>query len=213
MSDQLSGAASSPFAEPAAFVGGRPDAIFSSRTRAGRTALQLRPELSFDAWHRLGAQIGALADASAWWIGDWLVFGQKAFPDRYRTAIATTGFSYQTLRNYAWVAGRFPLYRRRDTLSFGHHAEVASLPEEEQEQWLMRAVARRWSRNEMRAQLRREKLATPTPIAIALQVEESRHELWRAAANAQERSLVAWMTDVLDAAAATAVVPDAAANA
>ena len=39
---------------------------------------------------------------------------------------------YQTLRNYAWVARRFAMSRRRDTLSFGHHAEVPALPEPEQ---------------------------------------------------------------------------------
>ncbi len=32
----------------------------------------------------------------------------------------------------AWVARRFPVSRRRDTVSFQHHAEVAALPEPEQ---------------------------------------------------------------------------------
>ena len=46
---------------------------------------------------------------------------------------------YQTLRNYAWVARRFPAGRRRAGVSFAHHAEVARLPEPEQDYWLRRA--------------------------------------------------------------------------
>ncbi len=217
MSDQLarktfspssSGAgfgAAEPLAGAEAFRNGRPDALFTTRTRAGRTGLQFRDGFDFDGWTRIGVQVGRLADASAWWIGDWLIFGQKAFPDRYRSAIDATGFSYQTLRNYAWVAAQFELYRRRDNLSFGHHAEVASLPEEEQEEWLLRAIAHRWSRNELRSRLRRENRAEVMPIGIALQVEESRHERWQAAAIAHQRSLSDWMLDVLDAAAAAAL--------
>src|SRR6266536_1438757 len=60
-------------------------------------------------------------------MGAWLAHGQAAYRSRYRTAIEQTGLDYQTLRNYAWVAGRFELSRRRDTLSFGRHAEAAAL--------------------------------------------------------------------------------------
>ena len=35
--------------------------------------------------------------------------------------------------------GRFDLSRRRDKLSFGHHAELAALPEHEQDEWLDQA--------------------------------------------------------------------------
>jgi hypothetical protein len=34
--------------------------------------------------------------------------------------------------------------RRRDTLSFGHHAEVATLSEPEQDYWLRKAEEHRW---------------------------------------------------------------------
>jgi hypothetical protein len=47
----------------------------------------------------------------------------------------------QNRLNYAWVARRFAMSRRRDTLSFGHHAEVAALPEPEQDFWLREAGA------------------------------------------------------------------------
>lgn len=44
----------------------------------------------------------------------------------------------------AWVARRFGKSRRRDTLHFSHHAEVAALAEPEQDFWLRKAEAHNW---------------------------------------------------------------------
>lgn len=122
-----------------------------------RVGLQFPRQLPFEAWLGVGAQLAAVAGSSAWCLGDWLIYGQAAYGGRYRDAIERTGLDYQTLRNYAWVAGRFELSRRRDTLSFGHHAEVAALPGPEQDFWLRKAEEFRWStmrlRHEVRASL------------------------------------------------------------
>ena len=89
-----------------------------------RMGLEFPRQLPFEAWLVVGSQLAAAA-SSAWCLGDWLAYGQAACAGRYRDAVELTGLDYQTLRNYAWVAGRFELSRRRDTLSFGHHAGVA----------------------------------------------------------------------------------------
>ncbi len=93
-------------------------------------------------------------DTSTWWLADWLVFGQEHYPGRYDDAIRKTSLDYQTLRNYAWVARRFSLPRRWDTLSFAHHAEVTALPAPEQDYWLRQAERYQWSRNRLRRELR-----------------------------------------------------------
>jgi hypothetical protein len=110
--------------------------------------------LAFDKWYEIGQYLSSLTTSSTWCLGDWLVYGECAFEGRYRKAVEETMLDYQTLRNYAWVARRFPLSRRRDTLSFGHHAEVAALPEAEQEYWLRKAEESSWSRNMLRRQVR-----------------------------------------------------------
>jgi hypothetical protein len=155
-----------------------------------------------------------VADASAWWIGDWLLFGQSEYGNRYKHAIAATGLDYQTLRNYAWVASRFDPARRRDTLSFGHHAEVAALPEADQEAWLRRCVVERWSRNELRRRMRASRgqaTALPAPSAIELAVAPQRRARWEAAASAAGCGLQDWMEDVLDQAAEALLEPSLAA--
>lgn len=119
-----------------------------------RIGLRLPQRLAFDKWVTIGQQLSTVITSSAWCLGDWLVYGEAAFTGRYREAIEQTSLDYQTLRNYAWVARRFPMSRRRDKLSFGHHAEVAALPEPEQDFWLRKAEDFSWSRNQLRREVR-----------------------------------------------------------
>jgi hypothetical protein len=116
--------------------------------------LRLPHKFSFETWLAAGRRLAAVASSSAWCLGDWLVYGEDLFPGRYRDAIEQTSLEYKTLRNYAWVTRRFPMSRRRDTLSFGHHAEVAALPRPEQDYWLRKADELGWSRNQLRREVR-----------------------------------------------------------
>jgi hypothetical protein len=172
--------------------------------RSTRTALFIRAQLPYEEWRQVGDQLLKVADSSAWWVGDWLLYGQREFADRYERAIAQTGFDYQTLRNYAWVASRFAPSRRRDTLSFSHHAELASLEPDDQDDWLRRAELHSWSRNKLRAALRQSgegarRFVSEPPIK--LDVPRKRRELWQAAAEATGRDLDEWIEASLDEAA------------
>lgn len=109
---------------------------------------------SFSVWEQTGAKLFSYADSSTWWIADWLAYGESEFQDRYEEAIKQTSLSYQTLRNYAWVARRFPLPRRRQNLSFSHHFEVVALEQPEQDYWLRKAEELSWSRNKLRGEVR-----------------------------------------------------------
>jgi hypothetical protein len=121
--------------------------------------------ISEQSWERIGSGLRELTNSSAWWLADWLIFGEAAYScRRYREAIDRTGLDYQTLRNYAWVARRFEHHRRRVDLSFAHHAEVARLSPPEQDYWLRKAQQHKWSRNELRRAVRAslaEQLDTP----------------------------------------------------
>jgi hypothetical protein len=174
--------------------------------RSTRTAVQFDPLTPFDVWEHLGGRMGVYANATAWWLGDWLVFGQAKYGRRYKEAVAATGLDYQTLRNYAMVARRFGVSRRRDNLTFNHHAEVCALPEEEQEAWLDRAAAGAWSRNELRRRLRAARRGSLAAAeALRLELDRRRAERWRDAAALRGRALEGWAVEVLDAAAAAAL--------
>ncbi|WP_225954748.1 LmbU family transcriptional regulator [Kibdelosporangium phytohabitans] len=183
-----------------------------------RTCLALPARMPLDEWRRIGRQIFTISDSSAWWLGDWLIYGQSEYPDRYKRAIDETGLDYQTLRNYAWVARKFRQERRRESLSFQHHAELASLPESEQDDWMDRAEKHSWSRNELRNRVKAGRRATRDGSGHAgagqngkslpgtrLQVSiiPDQQQRWQDAAATVDQDLLTWIVAVLDEASAT----------
>lgn len=170
--------------------------------------LQLAPGLTLERWVAVGQRLARIGSASAWWLGDWLLYGQRTYGQRYKVALEESQLDYQTLRNYAWVAGRFDVSRRRDRLSFQHHAEVAARPEAEQDLWLARAEREHWSRNELRRQLRCARLqrgegaARPRDdVVVRVEVPGSREQRWRDAATVAEQELIDWIASAVDEAA------------
>ncbi len=174
---------------------------------ARRTSLSPASNLTIENWKELGERICVINTASAWWIGDWLVYGESKYPSRYKDALAGTSLDYQTLKNYAWIARKFEPRRRRDRLSFQHHVEVAALSADDQDAWLDRAEAGRWSRNKLRRALREAaaaSLASGTPaeaVQIGVLALPSQQAAWKAAASQDNKSMVEWMITVLDHAA------------
>ena len=199
------------FGEP--MTGGRNATVVRGHSRSTPTALHFRAGIPFDDWLDVGRQISLIASASGWWLGDWLVYGQRTYRERYRAALDATPLDYQTLRNYAWIARRFEKSRRRDGLSFQHHAEVAAMAEPDQDIWLQRAERLGWSRNELRRQLgvaRRRALtdSDETTIVVRMQVVAQRERRWRKAATAANQQLGDWLASAADDAARAASAVD-----
>jgi hypothetical protein len=172
--------------------------------------MRFDPLMRVEAWTALGVKIARYSDASSWWLGDWLAFGQIKYGRRYKEGIAATGLDYQTLRNYAVVARRFGLSRRRDNLSFQHHSELCALGDDDQDLWLDLAAENGWSKSELRRRLRGVGQRRPSGVAprprsarwtLQLVLEPQREQNWRKAAERSQRPLEAWITQVLDAAA------------
>lgn len=183
-------------------------------------SLCLPAGLPFETWKKIGTCLSKVATASAWWLGDWLVYGESRYPDRYKKVVEETSLEYQTLRNYAWVARSVDLSRRRDSLSFQHHAEVAALPAEQQDEWLDRAARFGWSRNQLRQYLnvsrspsKREATAAANnePVGeslVQVRLESSRQQTWQKAADLAGCTLTQWMVRTLDEAAGELTEPE-----
>lgn len=124
-------------------------------------------ELPISDWVEQGRWLGAVGRASGWWIGDWVRYGNARYGDKYGPAAQLTGYDVQSLMNMAYVAGRFERTRRREALSFSHHAEVAGLAPEDQDLWLDRAEARRFSVRSLRAELRAARHRVAARIALS----------------------------------------------
>jgi hypothetical protein len=173
---------------------------------ASRSGLRLDPRMPFDAWKALGARIKVRSDASSWWLGDWLVFGRHQYGDRHKEAFEATGLDDQTLDNFGVVARRFESSRRRENLSFQHHADVCEMTDAAQDHWLNLAAKNGWPKSELRIRIRDAARTTSSlhdghVLRLSLKVEAGRERAWRAAAARHGLRLEEWMVGVLDDAA------------
>ena len=138
---------------------GWPRAPERSRVAITPTSWTPENELALSEWAAQGRRLGVIGRGAGWWIGDWLRYGNEAFGERYVRAARITGYGVQTLMNMVYVASRFELERRRERLSWSHHAEVAALEPGDQDRWLARAEAERLSVRCLREEMRQEQRA------------------------------------------------------
>lgn len=111
-------------------------------------------DLDVQDWVLAGKRLGAMTRCSQWWLGDWIRYGTSRWGEKYREASRITGYDIQSLRNIAWVAGRVEVSRRRDNLTWSHHAEISALEHDAQDTWLDLASSEKMSVADLRTALR-----------------------------------------------------------
>lgn len=95
-----------------------------------------------------------MSRCSQWWLGDWVRYGTTRWGEKYKEAARITGYDVKTLRNIVYVAEQVEVSRRRDNLTWSHHAEVCALGPEEQDKWLDLAASQRMTVADLRIELR-----------------------------------------------------------
>ena len=141
------------------------------RGNVSRVAWELPSDLPETEWREAGTILGRVEHSVSWWLGDWWAFGENRYGDRKAIVEADDwdGPAYQTCRNAASIASAFELSRRRDNLSFNHHAEVVGRPPKEADRlldWAEKTISETGKprtiaalRAEVRASVRAEKKA------------------------------------------------------
>lgn len=104
-------------------------------------SLTLPQGLGFDEWAAVGETLAAVEHSVGWWLGDWWAYGVHRYGDRKALVekLRESGRrfpSFQTCMNCGTVAAAIETSRRREVLSFTHHAEVAALPPDERDEIL-----------------------------------------------------------------------------
>ena len=127
------------------------------KCKFGRNGLAIQECTSYNDWETIGITLAQIKDAHQFWIGDWLLFGEGKYGEKYTQALEATGLGYQTLRDCKWVAKQVELSRRRDNLSWSHHEEVAGLEPKDQERWLKEAEKGNMSAKQLREAIKASK--------------------------------------------------------
>lgn len=135
--------------------------------------------LDRDTWLDQGQQLAKQHQRNGQWvIGDWLT--QFPWGRKYEHAAEIFGLSPGTLKNYASICKKFEPSRRRDGLSFEHHAAVAALDNpDEQDRLLRRAEDERLTARALRAVAHSDK---PAQRILTLEVPETTYRLWESVA-------------------------------
>lgn len=122
------------------------------------------PDLDWDDYQRLGTFLGSMNRACAWWVGDFILYGERLYGELYAQIEEALGLAPQTLANRASVARHIPPNRRRAALPFGVHAEVAYLEPRERDLWLDKAERGQWTRAKLREEMRDARGISPDPM-------------------------------------------------
>ena len=123
------------------------------QTELNPVAWLAHADLDYAEWLRQGSRLGLAGRSAAWWVGDWVRYGIALYGEKYTAAARVTGYDRQTPMNMVYVATRFDISRRRENLSWSHHAELAALDVDEQERWLERAASEHLSVRDLREEL------------------------------------------------------------
>ena len=126
-----------------ALYDGNTGEIMPLPTGLSGTSLMLPTDLTYDKWVGYARGLDRMAQAIMWWLGDWWRFGHRKWgagaQDGAQAALGA-GFPLQTCKDAGWVADKVEVSRRRDTLPWSHHKEVAALDPIDQEYFLARWV-------------------------------------------------------------------------
>lgn len=184
---------------------------FDLGARLESTGLELTNlDLTYEEWENIGRCIGFVGNAWQWWVGDWINFGDKLFGEDAAQAIddrqtrydvarrITGGIPQNTLSNIASICSRVAKSRRRPELTFYQHEPVAALDPEEQTQWLDRAIAEQWSREDLRSAIRdagapadppsNDPPAAPGGVSVSERIEQAARMVWSQAQRASDKT-------------------------
>lgn len=96
------------------------------------TGLIAPEDVSFEAWEQVGGLLFRLEGSIQWLIGDWLLYGADLKYGDIKQIADAMERSEQTFYNIMDVCRGVESSRRREHLSFAHHAEVKKLSPENQ---------------------------------------------------------------------------------
>lgn len=131
------------------------------------TAFQLGEmgrDLTYDEYETFAGAFGSVNRSCAWWIGDLLNAAEGVHGESFAQIAYRTGLGEQTLLNRKYVCAHVPPDRRRASLPFSLHAEVAPLSAKEQKRWLDRAEKSGWTRDILREHMRAKRKTDQPPL-------------------------------------------------
>jgi hypothetical protein len=140
--------------------------------------------LTESEWLEVGKTLGRAERSIAWWIGDWWNYGEHKYGDRKAIVESEdwSGPDFKTCANAGSICRMFESSRRREVLSFKHHAEVAFIEPNEADEVLdwaeatVKTIGKPRSTRELRAKVKSIKTAASEEPRFSAIIKPS--DLW-----------------------------------
>jgi len=117
--------------------------------------LSIEGQHEIEKWLEVGTLLTGMESSLNWWIGDWLVFGEHTYGQKYSQAESVTKHRQDYLKACNFVSHKVPAQNRIQGLSWSHHREVAALSIGDQKKWLKQALENEWTVSELRINMRK----------------------------------------------------------
>jgi len=108
----------------------------------GEKGMSVKGRPSFEEYERVGVFIRNAHKASGWWLADWIAYGEgrEEWKPKLEAMMGPDIVKDATVRQYRYIAKKFPPSTRVDGASFSHHAAVVNLSDDLAQEALEKAV-------------------------------------------------------------------------
>lgn len=124
-------------------------------------SLELPSAMEYEEWSPAIVKLAQIHDASNFWIGDALNFGEGHYGEMYSQAASETGIREDRLVILKYVSLHVIPASRIKEATWSHHREVASLEPEKQTEWLEKSVKNNWTVRELKEAMGKKNLKEP----------------------------------------------------
>jgi hypothetical protein len=113
--------------------------------RATPVSLEFPDPLEYEPWRQVVIKSVQVHDASNWWIGEGLNYGEGRFGEQFAQVIGEAKISEDKAQICMYVARTVDPSIRRKELTWSHHREVTKMEPADQVVWLQTAIDRDYS--------------------------------------------------------------------
>ena len=139
----------------------------NEKVRITPNGLDFSAELNFEEWESMAPDLVKIAKTVGFLVGDWLNYGESRYGEKYQAAVEATGLSYDTVKQYCYVAKAIKMCDRSHAVDFSHHLVVAKVKDsDKQRQWLELAEKERLTVARLRKSLNLGRLATDEDMQV-----------------------------------------------
>ena len=118
------------------------------------TEIRINENATIEDWKLFGKSIKKTESGIQWILGAWWNYGHKKWSSDAEEIIKELGYSRNTLKKNGYIYNAVTSLRRRNSLSFRHHEDVAALSPEKQDHYLDKAEKEKLSSTKLRAVIR-----------------------------------------------------------